>query len=198
MCGRYQVDFDAPSLRDIIATLTRAGDEPVKSGEVCPSDRAAVLTALGPRAMRWGFPMEGRRPVINARAETARELPMFARALAERRAAVPARGFYEWQREGGRVRRKLTFELPGEEILYLAGLYDDFTIDGKTEPRFVILTTAANESMAAYHDRMPVLLREAEVPRWLNDGTFVAQALGRVPYPLSVRPADGIEQLRLF
>ncbi|MEA4897258.1 SOS response-associated peptidase [Bacillota bacterium Meth-B3] len=198
MCGRYLVDFDAPALRGIIATLARLGDAPVKAGEVCPSDRAAVLTALGPRAMRWGFPMEGRRPVINARAETVRELPMFARALAERRAAVPARGFYEWRREGGRIRRKLLFELPGEEILYLAGMYDDFAAGGQAEPRFVILTTAANESMAAYHDRMPVLLRQTEVPLWLSGGAFVAQALGRVPFPLSVRPADGIEQLRLF
>lgn len=69
--------------------------------EVFPSDGAPVLVLregkVVPAVMGWGFPgMQAGRNVINARAETAEERPMFRDGVAARRCVVPATGFYEW------------------------------------------------------------------------------------------------------
>ena len=48
-------------------------------------------------------------------------------------------------------------------MLYMAGLYNRY----QDEDRFVILTTAANESMKPVHDRMPLLLERDEISKWM-------------------------------
>ena len=65
--------------------------------EVFPSDGAPVLVLregkVVPAVMGWGFPgMQGGRNVINARAETAEERPMFRDGVAARRCVDPAAG----------------------------------------------------------------------------------------------------------
>lgn len=62
-----------------------------------------------PAVMGWGFPgMQGGRNVINARAETAEERPMFRDGVAARRCVVPATGFYEWDAD----KRRYLFRMP--------------------------------------------------------------------------------------
>ena len=46
---------------------------------------------------QWGLPgFRGRQQIINARAETVTEKPMFRRSVAFQRCVIPATGFYEW------------------------------------------------------------------------------------------------------
>lgn len=46
---------------------------------------------------QWGLPgFRGRQQIINARAETVTEKPMFRRSIAFQRCVIPATGFYEW------------------------------------------------------------------------------------------------------
>jgi putative SOS response-associated peptidase YedK len=148
---------------------------PRPSGEVFASDTAPVVLGrdgkLAALAMVWGFPgfpakdSKARpRPLINTRSETAASRPTWRESLSRRRCLVPAAGFFEW---GGRPKRKFLFGLPGEDSILMAALWRDFEGEG---PRFSILTTSANESMAGVHDRMPVLVREGEVDLWLGDG----------------------------
>lgn len=49
--------------------------------------------------------------------------------------------------------------------LYMAGFCDWF----ENERRFVILTTAANDSMVKVHDRMPLILEKEEIGDWFNN-----------------------------
>ena len=58
--------------------------------------------------------------MINARAETVCEKPMFRRSMAAQRCVVPATGYYEW--DAGK--HKYFFQLPGKP-LYLAGIIHD-------------------------------------------------------------------------
>lgn len=195
MCGRYTLfdDTQDDRLIDIINEVNRKHPtEPVKTGEIFPANPAPVLlSAAGGQTveaerMIWGFPhFKGSGVIINARAETAVEKPMFRGSLEARRCAVPSTGFYEWTRD--REKRKFRFNLPGREALYMAGIYQVFA----GQPRFVILTTAANESMAPIHDRMPVILTEDEVGQWIAAAGQTPVFLSRIPQPLVSQETGG-------
>ena len=126
---------------------------------------------MAARPMFWGFPKwKGSGVIINARAETAADKPMFRSSLAARRCIVPSTGFYEWKHSGDKKQKdKYLINLPDTPMLYMAGIYNYYhESDGQQLPRFVILTTAANNSIAPLHDRMPVILSSAEKKDWLS------------------------------
>lgn len=71
------------------------------AGDICPSQVALVLVSRGEKIVgefqQWGLPgFRGRQQIINARAETVTEKPMFRRSIAFQRCVIPATGFYEW------------------------------------------------------------------------------------------------------
>lgn len=169
MCGRYVLfsDPEMAEIREIIEEVQKNNPE-IKTGEIFPTNKAPVLMLNGdkliPEAVKWGFPdFRGKGVIINARAETAPEKPMFRRSLEEKRCIIPSCGFYEWSHDGG-PKTKYQFNLPGEGVLYMAALYNDFA----GERRFVILTTASNESIRKVHLRMPVVLTRQEMDQWIN------------------------------
>ena len=192
MCGRYL--FTAEQIGEIrhiaeeIDKKYNAGSW--KPGEIFPSAKAPILLEHGgniePELQTWGY----RTPkslVINARAETAAEKPMFRESVAAGRCVVPPSGFYEWDKQ----KRKYLFNLPGEGTLYMAGLYS--VRDGKS--RYVILTTDANESMREIHHRMPLVLHKEQVTPWLTDSETTMDILHAAPPMLERVSADAQLQL---
>lgn len=162
MCGRYSLAPEqSKEIAQIVAEVqTRFGATSIHTGEIFPTNTAPILLLeeqkMTPKPMIWGFPsFKGKGVIINARGETAMDKPMFRRSLLERRCVVPTTGFYEWNSQ----KRKYHFRLPGQDRLYLAGLWNTF----RDEKRFVILTTAPNDTIINVHDRMPVLLSDAAV-----------------------------------
>ncbi|NJP41004.1 SOS response-associated peptidase [Oscillospiraceae bacterium HV4-5-C5C] len=120
--------------------------------------------------MKWGYQLNGKRQLlINARAETAAQKPLFAADFRSRRCAVPATGFYEWEREEehGRTTAGHRFYSPRQELLYLAGLYHGSPATGW---QFVILTQTAAEPVKSIHKRMPLLLAKTELLPYLRGG----------------------------
>ena len=176
MCGRYCLYEDGnEELREI---LDRTEGE-FKTGEVFPTDKAPILIqqsgAITPQAVVWGFPgFRGKGVIINARAETMPEKPLFRRSLTAMRCVIPSSGFFEWNHTGPKT--KYQFNLPGSGGLYMAGLYQDFG----GERRFVIITTAANKSMIEVHNRMPVVLGSAERDAWLGSWERASEILQTV------------------
>ena len=151
-------------------------DLPVKySGEIFPTDIIPVFIMENGQRMAkpmiWGFPRWDNKSVIfNARKETALDKPMFRQSLLERRVAVLTTGFFEWAPAPGQKKKdRYLFTLPGKKFLFLAGIWNTFDepLSGLIRDRFTILTTEANENMARFHNRMPVILTEAEVDDWL-------------------------------
>ena len=65
----------------------------------------------------------------------------------------------------------------------------------ENERRFVIMTTAANESMIKVHDRMPLILEKGQLKDWFDDRKM-EQILHQVPVQLK-REAE-YEQQSLF
>ena len=74
----------------------------------------------------------------------------------------------------------------------MAGFYERCQ-DGE---RFVILTTAANDSMRPVHDRMPLLLEREEIEDWLFDDSLTPKFLEKTPSHLERRAE--YEQMSLF
>lgn len=196
MCGRFNLNGSAKEVLSILEELSHEpGADAVKTGEIFPTDIVPVLTqtegAVRPEAMVWGFPRWDNKGVIfNARAETALSKPLFRNALLHYPAVVPTTGFYEWKTTlGQRKKIKYLFSDPQAEVLYLAGFFNFFNEKyGPVPRRFTILTTDANASMAAYHNRMPVLIRHSEREAWLS-GCRLESFLNRTPFAVTAEPA---------
>ena len=140
-----------------------------RSGEIFPGNVAPVLDAeREARFMLWGFPnlIAGKRPLINARSETAAVKRTFCDAMASRRCLVPASGYYEWKTLSKKHKEKYEFTLPDRETMYMAGIYTQAN-------QFAILTRAASPSTGDIHDRMPVILPKTLGDVWLNESPDV-------------------------
>ena len=189
MCGRYTVfdDAEIPELQ-ILLRHARSTGLPFATGEVFPSDPAMVVVqsegAPLVTVMKWGYTDVGasRRPLINARAETAAQKPTFAADLAQRRCVIPTTGFYEWSHDA--QKQKFLFTLDASPLLYLGGIWRPTPEGGQ----FSILTTAANDSMRPYHHRMPILLDAACIRRYLADVQFAQNLLCATPCALHSEP----------
>ncbi len=178
MCGRYafsDIDEIYEARRILEEVAKRLGDEEaaaVKTGEVFPTERAAVVAQSkdGPHAavMQWGYPISGKL-LINARSETIAEKPLFRSSLSSGRCLVPCTGFYEWKGEG-RQKQKYRIWPEGAQFFYLAGLFRRFRLDGQWSDRFVIVTAPANEAMREIHPRMPLIVPAKSAGLWLEKG----------------------------
>ena len=142
------------------------------------------------RMMEWGLIPHWAKDIrtlprpANARAESLAEKPMFRGLLAHHRCVVPASGFYEWRTEGTR-KLPFYFHRKDDALLTFAGLYDFWQApSGETRQTYTIITTAANELMAPIHDRMPAILTDEDVQRWLSRDVLSSVAMKEmlVPY----------------
>lgn len=178
MCGRYYVDDDTAREIERLARNVDGRTGRQGSRDIHPSEAAAVLTgrraALSAEVMHWGFPQYQRRGLlINARCETVLERKLFRDSVLHRRCIIPAKHFYEWDSE----KTKVIFFREDRPAVYMAGFYNRF----QEEDRFIILTTAANDSVEKVHDRMPLILEESELEEWIYDDRFLEAALHKRP-----------------
>ncbi len=187
MCGRYFFSgmTNDEKLAAIVNMMEQRYPGAYKTGEIFPGDTAPAVVQneekLVPIPAIFGFPgFEGNRLLINARSETAAQKKTFADSLRERRAVLPALGFYEWSHDSKKT--KYYFRVEGRPVLYLCGMWK--LVDG--QPRFVILTRPANDSMIETHDRMPVIASADEVRPYLTDRDAAMEILA-VNAPMLIR-----------
>lgn len=150
--------------------------------------------------LRWGLlPGWAKDPgiatrLINARAETLAEKPAFRAAYRARRCIVPASGFYEWRATPG-GKQPYYIQPANDELFGLAGLWERWTRpEGTPIDTFTVITTAANATMQALHERMPVILQPADYGPWLSRDT-APERLGQLLAPcpdgmLSMHPVS--------
>jgi len=155
-------------------------------GSPVPREIATMRWGLIPR---WAREIGSGQPLINARSETVAEKPSFRDSYRERRCLVVADGFYEWQ-AAGRHKQPYWIGLPGGQPFGFAGLWDRWKAeDGHTIESCTILTTDANESLRALHDRMPVIVAPEQFDMWMDPDT--------IPWELepllSPYPGDDVE-----
>jgi putative SOS response-associated peptidase YedK len=110
--------------------------------------------------------------LINARAETAADKPTFRDAFRRRRCLVPFSGFYEWQKLPVGHKQPFLFRRPDGAPFAVAGLWD--------RDACALLTTAADAVVAPVHDRMPLILPQAEFALWLDPLAALADLRGLI------------------
>ncbi|MEE1675520.1 SOS response-associated peptidase family protein [Agarivorans aestuarii] len=98
--------------------------------------------------------------IINARAETAADKPMFKDAWKTQRCLLPVKAWHEWRNQ-----ERFEFSLEHQNLLLLGGLY----LQTNTEQQhLVVLTQAAASYLQQYHHRMPLLFELKQGLSWLS------------------------------
>ena len=194
MCVRYTLHKTDAALKAISAAL----GAPLEAPDWTEPRYNVTLTTTMPvvareggvtavRPMRWGFtafggPGASPKLIANARAETVATLPAFRKAAASRRCLVPANGFYEWKTAGA-SKLPYLFTLAGEEPFAFAGIWDPPA--GDVPETYCVLTTEPNGLVAEVHNRMPVILTDDAMRRWIGDKPLPPEEL-----KLLVRPFE--------
>ncbi|GAB4500456.1 MAG: SOS response-associated peptidase [Saprospiraceae bacterium] len=177
MCGRYSF---APKPKQLDAQ-TRDMQRPVElkiSFNIAPTHTAYVIANDLPKqlqTMEWGlvphWSADGKNngKLINARAEGIEEKPSFREPVHSKRCLVPADSFYEWRSEPGG--RKIPYRIfpKNGDLLFMAGIWDEWKNGDEIKRTFSIITTIPNREMSALHNRMPVILPDKKVQQlWLS------------------------------
>lgn len=202
MCGRFA--FYSPSEATAALFGADASITVEPHYNIAPAQQIAAIRKAGAAArelvmLRWGLlPFWAREPsignrLINARAETVAEKPSFRAAYKQRRCLVLADGFYEWKLEGG-IKTPYFISLASGAPFAFAGLWENWQDreSGESIQSTALITTAANDFMAAVHHRMPVVLLPETADRWLGgDNTVLDDVTADVPglqaWPVSRR-----------
>jgi len=197
MCGRYVIT----STPEAIRALFGYGEQPNFPARynVAPTQPIPIVRLVdGKRSfelMRWGLlPSWVKDPkgfplLINARGESVLDKPAFRNAMRRRRCLIPTDGFYEW-RPGApkrpyfvRARRSADGAAPP---LAFAGLWETWTgPNGEELDTAAIITTTANRTLSAIHERMPVFVPPQAFDLWLDCANVDAEVAAAL-----IMPAD--------
>lgn len=176
MCGRYALTLPPEAVRAFFDYAEQPNFPPRYN--IAPTQPIAIMRwENGARHFglaRWGFLPAFVRDlskfplIFNARAEGIAEKPSYRAAIRRRRCLVLADGFYEWRRIG-KARHPFLIRRADRGPLALGGLWETWNDrDGSEIDTACIITCEANGTIAALHDRMPVILDPAAFDVWLD------------------------------
>lgn len=222
MCGRF-VSTQQPEQIGAYFDAETAVDTLGQNYNVAPTHDiyGVVESADGQRrveAFHWGLvPVWAKdrkiaSKMINARSETLSEKNSFKSLFTKKRVLVPMDGFYEWKAgsadgpttsKGKPAKQPMFIHRADGEPLAVAGLWtawkDPETVDEPDGPKWLhsatLITTAANTTMQAVHDRMPVLVPRERWAEWLDPTNADVESLRSlfVPgddVPLAMHPVS--------
>ncbi len=207
MCGR----FVSSSTPERIAAYFGAEVAVEPLGEnynVAPTNDIYGVVSTGDdalelQAFHWGLiPVWAKerkigQRMINARAETLAEKAAFKGVFKKHRCIIPMDGFYEWAAgvEGGPLtkagklaKRPYFIHRSDGEPLAVAGLWSAWR-DRTEGPdtgwlhSATVVTTSANSTMEAVHNRMPVILPKAMWNIWLDPANQNIEMLSKLLVP---------------
>lgn len=180
MCGRYTLtDPDPRLLRFRFGLAEEAQIDQAPRYNVAPTDPVLAVRLNGdgerePGVLRWGLiphfadPDSYDRLLINARGETVAEAPSFRDAFRTHRCLIVADGFYEWRAEET-GKKPVWITRPSREPFAFAGIWAEAPrADGSSVHSCAIVTCEPGDVVAPIHDRMPVILDQADESEWLD------------------------------
>jgi putative SOS response-associated peptidase YedK len=193
MCGRFVSSHSADKIAEFFGASFEGEATLPANYNVAPTQDvyAVVSDADGARDVQpfhWGLVPSWAKDIkvgskmINARGETIAEKPAFKGLFKKHRLIIPMDGFYEWQQAGAGapmskagkpMKTPMYIQRADGQPLAVAGLWATWR-DKTAGPdagwlhSCTVITTAANDTMAPVHDRMPVLLSPEHWEEWLD------------------------------
>ena len=173
MCGRYYINKDNEIIKAIVNKI-RNKDGLKTDGEIFPGDEVPVISnnrnlEKDYFKMKWGYHI-GKTTIINAKVETIYQKKLFVDGIERRRCVIPATNYYEWEHSR---KDKYFIKQADKDILYLAGVYR--IEDGV--PVFSIITRSSDSNISFIHERMPLIINEDDIERWLNNKSDIKDIL---------------------
>ncbi len=163
MCGRLNV-IDDP-LCGVIGDMLGINFKTTTNTDLRPTQMVSTVGVdhgeLKQLDLPWGIkPDWAKKLIINAQAETVSVKPTFANAFEFNRVIVPCSGWYEWREEQGK-KVKYLFSQGENKVLFMAGI----ALEGGS--KLVTLTTKPNGQCSEYHHRMPLIIPDDAVMKWV-------------------------------
>ncbi|MCE9567874.1 MAG: SOS response-associated peptidase [Planctomycetes bacterium] len=135
----------------------------------------------------WSDTPNSAPKLFNARAESVSF--KFGDCLREWRVLIPADGFYEWKTVG-KKKHACHFSRQDGAPFAFAGLWELWQDEDVKIVGACMITTAPNQVVQPYHDRMPVILPRENYAEWLDPETTVERLLTLLkPYPAELMRA---------
>lgn len=198
----YDEVLDIVQRIEVGAPLNFNPDWPARTTEAYPKSIAPLIVpkfdtatptstfALGSlevRELLWGF-KESWKPgvVFNTRIESAAK-PTWRESIRHRRCILPVPAFFETHREetypspktGKPIKHQYEFRVPSQKVIFIGCTWREDT--------FSMITTDANTDMTPIHHRMPLIVRQEELPLWF--GSDYQQLADRSEVRLEAWPA---------
>jgi putative SOS response-associated peptidase YedK len=185
MCGRVRLSSDYSEIK-IKLKFDAGAAAPNYAPDWNKPPTEPMLVAIRsedgkriPRMMRWGLLPHWAKDeklsysTFNARAEEFAAKPAFKDAWKwGQRCLVVTDGFYEWKKldPKGKEKEPYAIAMQDDTPMVMAGLWAEWrSASAEQVLSCTVMTCDANRVIGELHNRMPVILDEADWPKWLGE-----------------------------
>jgi len=177
MCGRNTLTSNIKSITEDFSIDTWEFDNLKAQYNISPSSFTPVLIHKNEKRvvkkMRWGLIPQWASEtsigsqMINARSETISEKPSFQNLIQQNRCVIFSNGYFEWKTING---KKQPYYITNKRKLFsFAGLWSRWkSINEDVIYSYTIITTKSQKNLSKIYHRMPVILNNNDVDKWIN------------------------------
>ena len=177
MCGRNTLTSNIKSITKDFSIDTWGFDNLKAQYNISPSSFTPVLIHKNEKRvvkkMRWGLIPQWASEksigsqMINARSETISEKPSFQNLIQQNRCVIFSNGYFEWKTING---KKQPYYITNKRKLFsFAGLWSRWkSINEDVIYSYTIITTKSQKNLSKIYHRMPVILNNNDVDKWIN------------------------------
>jgi putative SOS response-associated peptidase YedK len=182
MCGRNTlIDNKKLIIKDFSIDIW-SSNETIPNYNIWPSSFTPVMISKKKLRvvmdMKWGLIPSwasnnsiGNR-MINARSENILEKPSFQNLVHRNRCVIFSSGYFEWRKTN---KKKQPFYIKNSmnKILALAGIWTTWkSKNSKIIYSYTIITKKSQNNLKHIHHRMPAILKEKNIERWINSEKY--------------------------
>lgn len=178
MCGRYSLVATVDKIEKQLGIKLKSTIPLVNNYNIAPVQHGAIITNDAPnqvQSFRWGLVPHWAKAsnksgaLINARSEGIDQKPSFRTPIRKQRCLVLADSFYEWKKSGGQ-KYPYRIMLKSENIMAMAGVWEEWRMNNEYLQTFSIITAAANAEVSSLHSRMPIIFTTKNArDKWLSE-----------------------------